>query len=49
MFVFYYFFKGLENPVITDKFLGAIGDVIYDINTKQYLEIVDYAEEWIDD
>ena len=49
MFIFYYFFKGLENPVMTDKFLGEIGDIIYDTSTNQYLEIVNYAEEWIDD
>lgn len=49
MYVFYFFFKGLEHPVMTDKFLGNIGDVIYDTSTNQYLEIVDYAEEWIDE
>lgn len=49
MLIFYYFFKGLKDPIMTDKFLGAIGDVIYDTHTNQYLEIVDYAEEWIDD
>ena len=48
MLIFYYFFKGVDDPVATDKFLGEIGDVIYDNFTKQYLEIVDYAEEWID-
>ena len=48
MTIFYYFLKGIENPVITDMFLGEIGDIIYDFSTNQYLEIVDYAEEWID-
>ena len=49
MLVFYYFFKGIEDPYVTDKFLGEIGDVIYDTNSNRYLEIVDYAEEWIDE
>jgi len=49
MLIFYYFFRDLEDPIMTDKFLGAIGDVIYDTHTNQYLEIVDYTEEWIDD
>ena len=47
--VFYYFFQGIENPIITDKYLGEIGDVIYDSSSNQYLTIVNYAEEWIND
>ena len=49
MFIFYYFFKGIDDLFITDEFLGEIGDVIYNKFTGQYLEIADYAEEWIDD
>ena len=49
MLMFYYFFKGIEDPFMTDKFLGEIGDVIYNSFTGRYLEIADYAEEWIDD
>ena len=49
MWIFYFFFRGIEDPYMTDKFLGEIGDIIYDSYSNRYLEIVDYAEEWIDD